>query len=138
MGLGLPMAWAGNNDQSASPRCQVFHLLCPGPTVLEMFNTLLRPLRLSIDYPAHNGENYDGAISLGTKIIKEHEERMFQEAVIKTIGGPGRHCRPPGRAAGPDLPAVGGVDGRSPFPQEMLVPGFVGLSSTQHRVGAPW
>lgn len=56
--------------------------------MLEMFNTLLRQLRLSIDY-ALTG-SYDGAISLGTKIIKEHEERMFQEAVIKTIGaGPG-------------------------------------------------
>lgn len=52
-----------------------------------MFNTLLRQLRLSIDY-ALTG-SYDGAVSLGTKIIKEHEERMFQEAVIKTIGGEG-------------------------------------------------
>lgn len=59
----------------------------PGPTVLEMFNTLLRQLRLSIDY-ALTG-SYDGAVSLGSKIIKEHEERMFQEAVIKTIGGEG-------------------------------------------------
>lgn len=50
-----------------------------------MFNTLLRQLRLSIDY-ALTG-SYDGAVSLGSKIIKEHEERMFQEAVIKTIGG---------------------------------------------------
>uniref|UniRef100_A0A2K5ESK1 EFR3 homolog B n=1 Tax=Aotus nancymaae TaxID=37293 RepID=A0A2K5ESK1_AOTNA len=55
-----------------------------GPTVLEMFNTLLRQLRLSIDY-ALTG-SYDGVVSLGTKIIKEHEERMFQEAVIKTVG----------------------------------------------------
>ncbi|XP_072842303.2 protein EFR3 homolog B isoform X6 [Pogona vitticeps] len=55
-----------------------------GPTVLEMFNTLLRQLRLSIDY-ALTG-SYDGAITGGTKIIKEHEERMFQEAVIKTTG----------------------------------------------------
>lgn len=52
--------------------------------MLEMFNTLLRQLRLSIDY-ALTG-SYDGAVSLGTKIIKEHEECMFQEAVIKTIG----------------------------------------------------
>lgn len=72
-----------------------------GPTVLEMFNTLLRQLRLSIDY-ALTG-SYDGAASLGPKIIKEQEERMFQEAVIKTIGGgPGRgvgqgwHPRPQG------------------------------------------
>uniref|UniRef100_A0ACB8G972 Protein EFR3 B n=1 Tax=Sphaerodactylus townsendi TaxID=933632 RepID=A0ACB8G972_9SAUR len=55
-----------------------------GPTVLEVFNTLLRQLRLSIDY-ALTG-SYDCAMIGGTKIIKEHEERMFQEAVIKTTG----------------------------------------------------
>uniref|UniRef100_A0A8C8BMN3 EFR3 homolog B n=1 Tax=Otus sunia TaxID=257818 RepID=A0A8C8BMN3_9STRI len=55
-----------------------------GPTVLEVFNTLLRQLRLSIDY-ALTG-SYDCAVGVSTKIIKEHEERMFQEAVIKTIG----------------------------------------------------
>uniref|UniRef100_A0A8D2J6Y1 Protein EFR3 homolog B n=3 Tax=Varanus komodoensis TaxID=61221 RepID=A0A8D2J6Y1_VARKO len=55
-----------------------------GPTVLEVFNTLLRQLRLSIDY-ALTG-SYDCAVAGGTKIIKEHEERMFQEAVIKTTG----------------------------------------------------
>lgn len=82
--------------------------------MLEMFNTLLRQLRLSIDY-ALTG-SYDGAISLGTKIIKEHEERMFQEAVIKTIGGP-REGRGPREGGGRARPAVGGVDGRSPFPQ---------------------
>ncbi|KAH0622936.1 hypothetical protein JD844_025865 [Phrynosoma platyrhinos] len=54
------------------------------PTVLEVFNTLLRQLRLSIDY-ALTG-SYDCVITGGTKIIKEHEERMFQEAVIKTTG----------------------------------------------------
>lgn len=66
--------------------------------MLEMFNTLLRQLRLSIDY-ALTG-SYDGAISLGTKIIKEHEERMFQEAVIKTIGGPGEGRGPGGAGRG--------------------------------------
>ncbi|XP_068136189.1 protein EFR3 homolog B isoform X5 [Hyperolius riggenbachi] len=55
-----------------------------GPTVLEVFNTLLRQLRLSIDYELTG--SYDSNINIGTKIIKEHEERMFQEAVIKTIG----------------------------------------------------
>lgn len=55
-----------------------------GPTVLEVFNTLLRQLRLSIDYELTG--SYDAAVSIGTKIIKEHEERKFQEAVIKTIG----------------------------------------------------
>lgn len=84
--------------------------------MLEMFNTLLRQLRLSIDY-ALTG-SYDGAISLGTKIIKEHEERMFQEAVIKTIGEP-REGRGLGVAGGVDRarPAEEGADGRSPFPQ---------------------
>ncbi|XP_065446167.1 protein EFR3 homolog B isoform X14 [Chrysemys picta bellii] len=54
-----------------------------GPTVLEVFNTLLRQLRLSIDYELTG--SYDCAV-VSTKIIKEHEERMFQEAVIKTTG----------------------------------------------------
>lgn len=53
--------------------------------MLEVFNTLLRQLRLSIDY-ALTG-SYDCTAGVSTKIIKEHEERMFQEAVIKTIGG---------------------------------------------------
>lgn len=59
-------------------------MLLLGPTVLEVFNTLLRQLRLSIDY-ALTG-SYDCVIAGGTKIIKEHEERMFQEAIIKTTG----------------------------------------------------
>ncbi|NWV51249.1 EFR3B protein, partial [Daphoenositta chrysoptera] len=53
-----------------------------GPTVLEVFNTLLRQLRLSIDYGLTG--SYDAGA--GSRKIKEHEERMFQEAVIKTIG----------------------------------------------------
>ncbi|NWV41839.1 EFR3B protein, partial [Grantiella picta] len=55
-----------------------------GPTVLEVFNTLLRQLRLSIDYELTGA--YDSGAGKSRK-IKEHEERMFQEAVIKTIGG---------------------------------------------------
>ncbi|XP_068867983.1 protein EFR3 homolog B [Aphelocoma coerulescens] len=53
-----------------------------GPTVLEVFNTLLRQLRLSIDHGL-SGSSEGGAAARKTK---EHEERMFQEAVIKTIG----------------------------------------------------
>lgn len=53
-------------------------LLRSGPTVLEMFNTLLRQLRLSIDY-ALTG-SYDGAISLGTKIDPWNME--FWSAVL--------------------------------------------------------
>ncbi|XP_037541385.1 protein EFR3 homolog B [Nematolebias whitei] len=55
-----------------------------GPTVLEVFNTLLRQLRLSVDYELTG--SYDGSTSIGTKIIKAHEERQLQEAVIRTIG----------------------------------------------------
>ncbi|KAK5605349.1 Protein EFR3 B [Crenichthys baileyi] len=55
-----------------------------GPTVLEVFNTLLRQLRLSVDYELTG--SYDGSTSIGTKIIKAHEERQLQEAVITTIG----------------------------------------------------
>uniref|UniRef100_A0A8C4H4E1 Protein EFR3 homolog B n=1 Tax=Dicentrarchus labrax TaxID=13489 RepID=A0A8C4H4E1_DICLA len=56
--------------------------LCP--TVLEVFNTLLRQLRLSVDYELTG--SYDGSTNIGTKIIKAHEERQLQEAVIRTIG----------------------------------------------------
>ncbi|XP_061559791.1 protein EFR3 homolog B isoform X2 [Phycodurus eques] len=55
-----------------------------GPTVLEVFNTLLRQLRLSVDYELTG--SYDGSTNIGTKIIKAHEERQLQEAVIRTIG----------------------------------------------------
>uniref|UniRef100_A0A671XZA9 EFR3 homolog B n=1 Tax=Sparus aurata TaxID=8175 RepID=A0A671XZA9_SPAAU len=55
-----------------------------GPTVLEVFNTLLRQLRLSVDYELTG--SYDGSVNIGTKIIKAHEERQLQEAVIRTIG----------------------------------------------------
>ncbi|XP_042246486.1 protein EFR3 homolog B isoform X1 [Thunnus maccoyii] len=58
--------------------------LCVGPTVLEVFNTLLRQLRLSVDYELTG--SYDGSTNIGTKIIKAHEERQLQEAVIRTIG----------------------------------------------------
>ncbi|XP_007552905.1 protein EFR3 homolog B isoform X2 [Poecilia formosa] len=55
-----------------------------GPTVLEVFNTLLRQLRLSVDYELTG--SYDGSTNIGTRIIKAHEERQLQEAVIRTIG----------------------------------------------------
>ncbi|MGH0128082.1 UNVERIFIED_CONTAM: hypothetical protein FKN15_004522 [Acipenser sinensis] len=70
---------------SASPHStsEAGHVQREGPTVLEVFNTLLRQLRLSIDYELTG--SYDSCINIGSKIIKEHEERQFQEAVIKTI-----------------------------------------------------
>ncbi|XP_058605587.1 protein EFR3 homolog B isoform X6 [Onychostoma macrolepis] len=55
-----------------------------GPTVLEVFNTLLKQLRLSVDYELIG--TYDSFANMGSKVIKVHEERQLQESVIKTIG----------------------------------------------------
>ncbi|XP_051724529.1 protein EFR3 homolog B isoform X2 [Ctenopharyngodon idella] len=55
-----------------------------GPTVLEVFNTLLKQLRLSVDYELTG--SYDSFANMGSKVIKVHEERQLQESVIKTIG----------------------------------------------------
>ncbi|KAM4601829.1 LOW QUALITY PROTEIN: protein EFR3 homolog B-like [Polymixia lowei] len=52
-----------------------------GPTVLEVFNTLLRQLRQSVDYQLTGF--YDKA---RTHRTPPAEERQLQEAVIKTIG----------------------------------------------------
>ncbi|XDV43425.1 hypothetical protein PO909_011908 [Leuciscus waleckii] len=55
-----------------------------GPTVLEVFNTLLKQLRLSVDYELTG--SYDSFANMGSKVITVHEERQLQESVIKTIG----------------------------------------------------
>ncbi|XP_076023456.1 protein EFR3 homolog B isoform X2 [Genypterus blacodes] len=82
-----------NSKNSATVRAGIVEVLLEaaaiaasgsvGPTVLEVFNTLLRQLRLSVDYELTG--SYDGS-NIGTKIIKAHEERQLQEAVIRTIG----------------------------------------------------
>uniref|UniRef100_A0A8C9SE50 EFR3 homolog B n=1 Tax=Scleropages formosus TaxID=113540 RepID=A0A8C9SE50_SCLFO len=83
-----------NSKNSATVRAGIVEVLLEaaaiaasgsvGPTVLEVFNTLLRQLRLSVDYELTG--SYDSCGNIGSKIIKEHEERQLQEAVIKTIG----------------------------------------------------
>uniref|UniRef100_A0A3Q3MSG0 EFR3 homolog B n=1 Tax=Mastacembelus armatus TaxID=205130 RepID=A0A3Q3MSG0_9TELE len=83
-----------NSKSSATVRAGIVEVLLEaaaiaasgsvGPTVLEVFNTLLRQLRLSVDYELTG--SYDGSTNIGTKIIKAHEERQLQEAVIRTIG----------------------------------------------------
>lgn len=52
-----------------------------GPTVLEVFNTLLRQLRQSVDYQLTG--YYDNA---GKRRTTCAEERTLQDAVIRTIG----------------------------------------------------
>uniref|UniRef100_A0A3B3BMK5 EFR3 homolog Bb (S. cerevisiae) n=1 Tax=Oryzias melastigma TaxID=30732 RepID=A0A3B3BMK5_ORYME len=83
-----------NSKNSATVRAGIVEVLLEaaaiaasgsvGPTVLEVFNTLLKQLRLSVDYELTG--SYDGSTNIGTKIIKAHEERQLQEAVIRTIG----------------------------------------------------
>ncbi|KAJ3606670.1 hypothetical protein NHX12_026189 [Muraenolepis orangiensis] len=83
-----------NSKSSATVRAGIVEVLLEaaaiaasgsvGPTVLEVFNTLLRQLRLSVDYELTG--SYDPGSSIGTKIIKTHGERQLQEAVIRTIG----------------------------------------------------
>ncbi|XP_046877465.1 protein EFR3 homolog B isoform X2 [Hypomesus transpacificus] len=83
-----------NSKNSATVRAGIVEVLLEaaaiaasgsvGPTVLEVFNTLLRQLRLSVDYELTG--SYDTGGNIGAKIIKTHEERQLQEAVIRTIG----------------------------------------------------
>ncbi|XP_036398549.1 protein EFR3 homolog B [Megalops cyprinoides] len=82
-----------NSKNSATVRAGIVEVLSEaavieasgsvGPTVLEVFNTLLRQLRLSVDYEltgSYHPENTGGPE------VKEQEERQLREAVIKTIG----------------------------------------------------
>ena len=46
---------------------------CAGPSVLDVFNTLLRHLRVSVDQESDDEE-------------RQRDEEHFQEAVINTIG----------------------------------------------------
>ena len=48
-------------------------VLYKGPSVLEVFNTLLRHLRLSVENAPSSG-------------ARAHDERNFQEAIVNTVG----------------------------------------------------
>ncbi|KAG7455342.1 hypothetical protein MATL_G00255650 [Megalops atlanticus] len=56
-----------------------------GPTVLEVFNTLLKHLRLSVDFELGEGSRRNSGTSV-TSRSKENEERIVQNAIIQTIG----------------------------------------------------
>ncbi|XP_072305725.1 protein EFR3 homolog B-like isoform X2 [Eucyclogobius newberryi] len=80
-----------NSRSSASVRAGIVEVLSEaavigatgsiGPTVLEVFNTLLRQLRQSVDYELTGF--YDNA---GKHQTSASEERTLQDAVIRTIG----------------------------------------------------
>uniref|UniRef100_A0A4W4GQH2 Protein EFR3 homolog A n=1 Tax=Electrophorus electricus TaxID=8005 RepID=A0A4W4GQH2_ELEEL len=56
------------------------------PTVLEVFNTLLKHLRMSVDFELGEGSRRNSATSLSSGRGRENEERIVQNAIIQTIG----------------------------------------------------
>lgn len=56
-----------------------------GPTVLEVFNTLLKHLSLSVDFELGNRRGSNGNAALAPP-SKENDERIVQNAIIQTIG----------------------------------------------------
>uniref|UniRef100_A0A667YYH6 Protein EFR3 homolog A n=1 Tax=Myripristis murdjan TaxID=586833 RepID=A0A667YYH6_9TELE len=57
-----------------------------GPTVLEVFNTLLKHLRMSVDFELGESSRRNSASSVSSGRSKESEERIVQNAIIQTIG----------------------------------------------------
>ncbi|XP_058483175.1 protein EFR3 homolog A isoform X2 [Solea solea] len=57
-----------------------------GPTVLEVFNTLLKHLRMSVDFELGDGSRRNSSTSASSTRGKENEERIVQNAIIQTIG----------------------------------------------------
>ncbi|XP_030218513.1 protein EFR3 homolog A isoform X2 [Gadus morhua] len=68
------------------PECQTPTNLWLGPTVLEVFNTLLKHLRISVDLELGEGPRRASAASASSGRFKESEERIVQNAIIQTIG----------------------------------------------------
>uniref|UniRef100_A0ABI7WDB5 EFR3 homolog A n=2 Tax=Felidae TaxID=9681 RepID=A0ABI7WDB5_FELCA len=57
-----------------------------GPTVLEVFNTLLKHLRLSVEFEANDLQGGSvGSANLNTS-TKDNDEKIVQNAIIQTIG----------------------------------------------------
>ncbi|XP_034743269.1 protein EFR3 homolog A-like [Etheostoma cragini] len=57
-----------------------------GPTVLEVFNTLLKHLRMSVDFELGENSRRNSSTSVSSGRGKESEERIVQNAIIQTIG----------------------------------------------------
>ncbi|KAG7218601.1 hypothetical protein INR49_011528 [Caranx melampygus] len=57
-----------------------------GPTVLEVFNTLLKHLRMSVDFELGESSRRNSSASVSSLRGKESEERIVQNAIIQTIG----------------------------------------------------
>uniref|UniRef100_A0A7N8YQ54 Protein EFR3 homolog A n=1 Tax=Mastacembelus armatus TaxID=205130 RepID=A0A7N8YQ54_9TELE len=61
-------------------------VLLAGPTVLEVFNTLLKHLRMSVDFELGQVSRRNSGTSVSSGRGKESEERIVQNAIIQTIG----------------------------------------------------
>uniref|UniRef100_A0A8C5H468 Protein EFR3 homolog A n=1 Tax=Gouania willdenowi TaxID=441366 RepID=A0A8C5H468_GOUWI len=61
-------------------------LVTTGPTVLEVFNTLLKHLRMSVDFELGENSRRNSSSSVSSGRGKESEERIVQNAIIQTIG----------------------------------------------------
>lgn len=92
--MALRAHWEGGLLTSVTPA---------GPTVLEVFNTLLKHLRLSVEFEAndvHGGSM--GSVSLNSA-SKDNDEKIVQNAIIQTIGAalslPRRPCEAAGRSS---------------------------------------
>eukprot|EP00079_Xenopus_tropicalis_P036628 XP_017950399.1 PREDICTED: protein EFR3 homolog A [Xenopus tropicalis] len=57
-----------------------------GPTVLEVFNTLLKHLTLSVDFELGDRRSSAGSAVFSSSSAKESDERIVQNAIIQTIG----------------------------------------------------
>ncbi|XP_044540239.1 protein EFR3 homolog A [Gracilinanus agilis] len=79
----LGRATYGNMSNAVRP---VFDILPGiGPTVLEVFNTLLKHLRLSVEFEAGERRGSMGSVNVSTS-TKDNDERIVQNAIIQTIG----------------------------------------------------
>lgn len=63
-----------------------------GPTVLEVFNTLLKHLRMSVDFELGEGSRRNSCASSSSVRGRESEERIVQNAIIQTIGNDITSC----------------------------------------------
>ncbi|XP_077470634.1 protein EFR3 homolog A isoform X3 [Stigmatopora argus] len=57
-----------------------------GPTVLEVFDTLLKHLRMSVDLELGESSRRSSACSASSGRVKESDERIVQNAIIRTVG----------------------------------------------------
>ncbi|XP_017165543.1 protein EFR3 homolog A isoform X5 [Poecilia reticulata] len=62
------------------------HNLWLGPTVLEVFNTLLKHLRMSVDFELGDSSRRNSSSSASSVRGRESDERIVQNAIIQTIG----------------------------------------------------